>query len=207
MKKLNFIDRFFPAKYDFYAMLTEQAKTTVQGVAALESWLKTPSLDNAAAIHRLMQQADNVRLRMEGCLIEAFVTPFDRQDIYSLSVEMDRIAEYAKSTLELMLAYEVLADAPVFNMVHDLIEGTQLLYEAISLLQTEPEKSQEIIAAIRCRQVTVEDCCLKGSAALFKTNQPIQVIKVKEIYHHIQDAAVHLGYTVDVLHRIVVRII
>ncbi len=120
---------------------------------------------------------------------------------------MDRIAEYAKSTLKLMLAYEVSVDATVCNMVHDLTEGTQLLYEAISLLETEPEKSQEIIAAIRCRQVTVEDCCLKGSVALFNTNHPIQVIKVKEIYHHIQDAAVHLGYTVDVLHRIVVRII
>ncbi len=88
MKKLNFIDRFFPAKYDFYAMLTEQAKTTVQGVAALESWLKIPSSDNAATIHRLTKQADNVRMRMEDCLIGAFVTPFDRQDIYSLSVEM-----------------------------------------------------------------------------------------------------------------------
>jgi hypothetical protein len=207
MKKLNFIERLFPAKYDFYAMLAEQAKTTVQGVAALEIWLKTPSLDNAATIHRLTQQADDVRLRMEDCLIEAFVTPFDRQDIYSLSVEMDRIAEYAKSTLELMLAYEVSADATVFGMVHDLTEGTKLLYEAIFLLETEPDKSQEIISTIRCRQVTVEDCCRRGSAALFKTNHPIQVIKVKEIYHHIKDTAVHLGYTVDVLHRIVVRII
>ena len=54
---------------------------------------------------------------MEDNLIEAFATPFDRQDIYSLSVEMDRIVEYAKSTLTEMEAFEVVEDSIIHNMV------------------------------------------------------------------------------------------
>ena len=42
---------------------------------------------------------------------------------------------------------------------------------------------------------------------LFKSTDLMYAMKYREVYHHIKDAAVHLGYTTDVLHRIVVRVI
>jgi len=206
MKQLNFWDRLFPAKYDFPAMIVDQAKATADGITALKYWLATPGPDNAHRLRTLTREADNIRMGMETCLIEAFVTPFDRQDIYSLSVEMDRIIESATSLMELMIAYEVPADDVVCGMVLHLEEGAVKLHVAVNLLIAAPLEAEKNIADIRRCQAAVEADYRHGSAALFKTGDIIQMAKYREIYHSMLEAAVHLGYTVDIFHKIVVRI-
>lgn len=206
MKRLNFWDRLFPPKYNFYSMISEQARATAAGLTAFKDWLRNPRPENAHKLRALTREADDIRLGMEACLIEAFVTPFDRQDIYSLSVEMDRVIESAKALMELMIAYEVTADDIIRGMVLDLDEGTQKLYEAVQLLESAPLEAEKIIADIRRCQADVEAGYRHGSAALLKTDDPIRIIKLHEVYRNVQDAAVYLGYTVDIFHKIVVRI-
>ena len=38
MAKQKFIDRLFPAKYNFYKMLSNQARMNLSGVDALHKW-------------------------------------------------------------------------------------------------------------------------------------------------------------------------
>jgi len=206
MKQLNFWDRLFPAKYDFPAMINDQAKSTADGITALKHWLSDPVPENAHRLRALTREADTIRMGMESCLIEAFVTPFDRQDIYSLSVEMDRIIESAKSLMELMIAYEVPADNVVCGMILHLEEGTNKFHTAVNLLIAAPLEAEKSIADIRRCQAAVEEDYRHGSASLFKTGDIIQMAKYREIYHSMLEAALHLGYTVDIFHKIVVRI-
>jgi hypothetical protein len=207
MRQIGFWDRLFPPKYNFYAMIIDQADTTAAGITAFRSWLQHPGAENAYNVRSLTRKADDIRFEMEARLIEAFVTPFDRQDIYSLSVEMDRIIESAKSIMELMLAYEVTADDAILGMVLNLEEGAQKFHTAVGQLQTAPLEAEKIIADIRRCQADIEEGYRHGSALLFKTGyNMVQMMKLREIYHQIQEAAVYLGYTVDILHKIVVRI-
>jgi hypothetical protein len=74
------------------------------------------------------------------------------------------------------------------------------------MLASKPLEAEKCIAEIRRCQADVEDGYRSGSAVLFKAGDPIMIMKFREIYRHIQDAAIHLGYTVDILHKIVVRI-
>lgn len=207
MANNTFWERLFPVKYDFYGMISEQAKATTNGVKTLCNWI----ISRAEADHQLLfqraQTADQIRFDMEHKLIEAFVTPFDRQDIYSLSIEMDRIFAYAKSTLLEMEAFAVLADKTIIEMVQQLSLGTDLLAAAIDLLKEEPLQSQNHIGKIRKAQQTIEDNYRVGMVELFNGVDLIHAMKYREVYHHIKDAATHLGYTTDVLHKIVVRII
>jgi len=93
MDKRNILDRFFPVKYDFYGMLNKQAEINMLGVDRLHKWLTSRSKEEREELLRYVKEADEVRLNMESKLIEAFITPFDREDIYSISVEMDRVIE------------------------------------------------------------------------------------------------------------------
>lgn len=206
MKHLNFWDRLFPPKYNFYSMIAEQAEITAAGISVFKNWLQDPGPENTYKLRTLSREADTVRLSMEACLIEAFVTPFDRQDIYTLSVDMDRIIESAKAIMELMIAYEVKADDTIYAMVLNLDEGTQKFCTAVKMLATSPLEAEKEIADIRRCQAEVEEGYRHGSAALFKTGDTIQNMKFREIYLRVQDAAVYLGYTVDIFHKIVVRI-
>ncbi|MDR3566020.1 MAG: DUF47 family protein [Negativicutes bacterium] len=206
MKQLTFWDRLFPPKYDFYGMISDQAKTTSAGIAAFRNWLQDGAPENAYQLRTLTREADRIRLGMEAFLIEAFVTPFDRQDIYSLSVEMDRIIETAKTLMELMIAYEISADDATRGMVLNLEEGTRKFHDAVGLLASSPLEAEKIIVDIRRCQADIEEGYRHGSAALFKTGDMIGIMKYREVYHHVLDAAVYLGYTVDIFHKIVVRI-
>ena len=206
MKQLNFWDRLFPPKYDFYTMISEQAKTTSAGITAFRNWLQDSAPENAYQLRALTREADNIRLNMEACLIEAFVTPFDRQDIYSFSVEMDRIIESARALMELMIAYEVSADDAIRGMALNLEEGARKFHAAVGLLATAPLEAEKGILDIRRCQADVEDGYRHGSALLFKTGDMIRILKYREVYHQLLDAAVYLGYTVDIFHKIVVRI-
>lgn len=206
MKQLNFWERLFPQKYNFYAMITEQSAKTAEGITLFGNWLKEPGAENAAKLRLAAMEADNIRFSMEARLIEAFVTPFDRQDIYTLSVEMDRIIETALSLMELMIAYEAEADDTIFAMALNLDKGAQYFYTAVSLLEKSPLETEKIIADIRRCQVAIEEGYRHGAAELIKSGDMVKIVKQREIYHHLLDAAIYLGYTVDILHKIVVRI-
>lgn len=145
MDKRNIFDRFFPVKYDFYGMLNKQAELNMLGVNMLYKWLSSRSKNEKEELLRYVKEADEVRHDMESKLIEAFITPFDREEIYSISVEMDKIIEFAKSTLESMEAYEVEPNNVIINMVEKLKEGTDFLFESLTILESNPIKSQQNI--------------------------------------------------------------
>ena len=207
MVKLNFWERLFPVKRDFYKMIGDQAVASTNVVGYLSRWLSSRSEEDYQLLLSEADVADKCRFTMEDNLIEAFATPFDRQDIYSLSVEMDRIVEYAKSTLTEMEAFEVAEDSIIHNMVLQLKVGTDQLVEAIHLLKENPRKSQIHIGKIRKVQFGIEDEYQTGMVALFNSSDPMHALKYREVYHHIKDAEVYLGYTTDILHRIVVRVV
>jgi len=207
MAKHNFWERLFPIKHDFHRMIGNQAEASTNVVGYLSSWLASRSDEDYQHLLREADVANRCRFTMEENLLEAFVTPFDRQDIYSLSVEMDRVVQYSKSTLMEMEAFIVVGDTIIKNMVQQLKVGTDLLAEAIQLLKEDPRKSQLQIGKIRKVQFNIEDEYRTGIVALFNSQDPMHAIKYREVYHHIKDAEIFLGYTTDVLHKIIVRII
>lgn len=207
MVKPNFWERLFPVKRDFYKMIGDQAVASTNVVGYLSRWLSSRSEEDYLRLLSEAEVADKCRFTMEDNLIEAFATPFDRQDIYSLSVEMDRIVKYAKSTLTEMEAFEVVEDAIIHNMVQQLKAGTDQLVEAIHLLKENPRKSQIQIGKIRKVQFGIEEEYRTGMVALFNSSDPMYALKYREVYHHIKDAEAYLGYTTDILHRIVVRVV
>ena len=207
MANTNFWERLFPVKYDFHKMIKDQAEASTNVVGHLLNWLSSQSAEDYQLLLGEAAVADKCRFNMEDNLIEAFVTPFDRQDIYSLSVEMDRIVEYAISTLKEMEAFKVAPNPIILSMIKQLKVGTDQLAETIDFLKEYPRKSQIQIRNIRIVQLTIEDECRAGMVELFNNPDLMYVFKIREVYHHIKDAGIHLGYTTDVLHKIVVRVV
>ena len=206
MAKQNFIDRLFPVKYNFYKMLGNQARVNLSGVEALCKWIAEGSEKEAERLLQDVISADIIRMDLEKNLIQAFSTPFDRGDIYSISVGMDKIIEYAKSTLLSMKAYNVQANKTIINMLENLKTGTAIFAESIDYLEKNPSKAELNISGIRETHNVIEQLYRDGMEAVFNSNDPITALKQREVYHHIKDASANLDEAVDILHRIVVRL-
>jgi len=130
-------------------MLSEQAQLNAQGVDALFNWLKDASAIESSALRQELKAADEIRMELERKLIDAFTTPFDRGDIYSISIGMNKVIEYAESTLLSMQAYEITANPVMIGMVAILKEGTDQFAESVAHLKTNPYETESHIAGIR----------------------------------------------------------
>lgn len=207
MKGNNYFDKMFPKKYDFHSMLYEQSKTTCKGINALEKWIKEKQESDYNDVFLYESEANKIRFHLEEDLIEAFITPFDRQDIYSISVEIDKIMDCSKSVLMTIKALNIEVDSTIISMAELLSKGTLALTEAILILESNPAKSQSKIEDIRRSQNSIEDIYISGLSELFLNNDCIMIIKYREVYNYFKEAAMFLGYTVDIYHRICVRMI
>jgi uncharacterized protein Yka (UPF0111/DUF47 family) len=206
MKTGSILDRLFPTKYDFFNMLHAQAEINAQCVNSLLEWLKDDSEEECKRIVQFSEQADEVRKKLEVNLVEAFATPFDRGDIYSISISMHKVVEYAKSTLFSIQTYHIMPDEIVLTMAEELKKGTELFSDAVRLLNRDIVASEQNIFPLRATHVAIEALYRKGMSMVFQKNDPIEAIKQREIYHHIKDASSNQEDSVDILHRIIVRL-
>ncbi len=201
------LDRIFPPRYDFGRMLQDQAAATVHGVETLGAWLKEGKLDEPKALHDGEKAADRIRHDLERKLMEAFSTPFDRQNIYELSHQMDQILDFALSTALEMKAFDLPPDAAIMGMAEILIKGVRLLSEAIKVMVSHPEDVEPMIRGLRVQVVEMEKLYVMSMSSLLKGGDPFVALKKREIYHHLKDAGRSMGGTIDTIHRIIVSVV
>ena len=94
---------FFKHKEDvFHNLIAQQASLTVAGLALLCKYVEAQSPEVAEELSLKEKEADEVRRILIDELNPTFNTPFDRQDIFSLSRTIDDVLDYAYSTVDEM---------------------------------------------------------------------------------------------------------
>jgi hypothetical protein len=194
----------FPREHDFHAMLAIQSDRTVDGVRALTLWLEVLPLANPVDLEQIEDEVDHLRHDMEEKLINSFSTPFDRQDIYSISRQMDYILNFSKETAKEMYAFGVLPDAHIRAMAGDLLTGTSCIARGIHALENDKALVEEEIRHARRSYNALEERYIAGMAELLKTHDAMYAIRTREIYHHLRDAGRAMRDTLDILHNAVI---
>jgi uncharacterized protein Yka (UPF0111/DUF47 family) len=191
----------FPPRYDFHGMLFAQAEKNRDGVRALTDWLKLNDLSvPPEELARIEHEADDMRHDMERFLLEAFSTPFDRQDIYSISRQMDYTLNACLSTAIEMRAFGVHPDEAALSMALSLQQGAEQVKEAIGVM------ADGMIKDMRRSEREIEVLYVTTLAMVFESEAPLEAIKKREVYHHLKDAGRTLSVTIDILHRIIVEL-
>jgi predicted phosphate transport protein (TIGR00153 family) len=101
--------RFKPVDNAFYTLLTESATHLVEGAAILAELLGEDA-DRKAIADRMRDaehQADETTHEIAKRVNSTFVTPFDREDIYSLASTLDDVMDYMEEAVDLTMLYEV----------------------------------------------------------------------------------------------------
>ena len=91
--------RFFKRREDVFSnLIVDQAAIMYDGLKLLAKYLESPQPDIAEELSLKEKEADEVRRILIDELNRAFVTPFDREDIFSLSRSIDDMVDYADTT-------------------------------------------------------------------------------------------------------------
>jgi len=203
-RKESFLSAIFPREHDFESMLAFQSDRTVEGVQALVVWLDKVPLVNPHELERFENEVDDMRHEMEEKLIRSFSTPFDRQDIYSISRDMDYILNFAKETAKEMYAFGVKPDTPIRQMAKNLLDGTMCISRGIKILNSDKDMVEEEIRHARDTYNQMEDLYIASMAELFRTDDAMNALRTREIYHHLRDAGRAMRDTLDTLHNAVI---
>ena len=201
---------FKPRPNKFLLLLLEQANLTVKGLEYLKTYLENADSKTARKIDETEKSADEVRRVLIEELMHTFVTPFDREDIFSLSREVDDILDYANTTVDEM---EVLEVPPT----HFMQRMAALLYEAGLELQLAVERVQDNhltvandhIQRAKSMENQVETVYREALADLFRgpknVDHIMKMLKMREIYRHLSNAADREDMAANVIADIVMK--
>jgi hypothetical protein len=196
-------------KNRFLDYLTQQAELTVQGLEALRHFVAEPDMSRANELARVEKEADEVRRVLLDELNNTFVTPFDREDIFALSLNIDNILDYANTTLDELQLFEVKPNPFVQRIVSLLADAAQEIYRAVQNLQEHPNVASDHAVRAKALENRVEHIYREGLADLFKRPKDIdgvmEILKMREIYRHLSNAADRGDEAADVINDIVVK--
>ncbi|MEK9145908.1 MAG: DUF47 family protein, partial [Elusimicrobiota bacterium] len=134
---------FRKQKYDFYELLARQAEKTLEGLKALQEFIEDPSADKGFLVQELEKQADELRRILIDALNQSLVTPIDREDIFSLSRAIDDMVDYAKSTVEEMMLFQVPTDDFLKRMAKAILDAGEDIVAAVRALRNHPRVCEE----------------------------------------------------------------
>jgi len=197
--------RFFPKEGNFYKMLSDQTAKTLEGIEALAIFVEDQNQENGKQVKRIETEADELRRILIEALHQTFITPMDREDIYALSRAVDDIVDYANTTVDEMEIYAVTSEEHLREMVDILRKAAQEINDAIKILETYPHISMEHAVKAKFYENAMEKAYHTALADLFKKTDTLYMLKMREIYRHLSNAADRSDQAANIICSIVMK--
>jgi len=173
----------------FFDLLSRQSLKSVEGLEALWIYAENSTKENANVVRDLEWEADELRRILIQELDQTFITPLDREDIYALSRAIDDVLDYANTTVDEMEIYEVKGDDHIKEMVNILRKAARELNDAVKILRDYPKIASEHAVKAKSYENQMEKAYHLALADLFKGTDTVYMLKMREIYRHLSNAA------------------
>ncbi len=193
----------------FHNLIEHQAEITFEGLKILEEYLSEPSRELAERLTFKEKEADEVRRILIDELNRTFVTPFDREDIFALSRSIDDVLDYAHTTVAEMEVLEVPATPFMQRIASLLKDAANEIFLSVQRLQKHPSVAIDHAQRAKALENRVEAVYRDAIADLFSGPEDIhhvlQMLKMREVYRHLSNAADRGDEAANVISDIVVK--
>jgi uncharacterized protein Yka (UPF0111/DUF47 family) len=213
-----------PPMPDYYGMLEAQADNLSATLAALSDYLENRNDDLADYINDMVEQGHALRDRNLHQLYRSFITPIDREDIYTLAVAIDHVLDYIKNTVREVEMLQIDAGKRMQLMAKELEEGASSL--ALGMARLRAGQAQDVALTVTTREAErrIEDLYREALEDMFQGEEYRQLvesaeppgvrdcldfvvtrIKRREVYRHLSNAADRLAHTGEALRDISIK--
>ncbi|MBX9685501.1 MAG: DUF47 family protein [Candidatus Obscuribacterales bacterium] len=184
-KKLHlpWFSEIFEPRVDFFELLNKQADKTLEGVVALRDWIKAGGLESCPQVKELEREADSQKANIQQQLVNSFVTPFDREDIYELTSSLDEVINTAKAVVREMEAMEVSSSGTrILEMAEVLVDGTIYLQKSIYALRKNLPEAKEQALLSRKSDSRFNKIYRPAMKELLAQDDFKKIFRVREVY-------------------------
>lgn len=185
--------RLRPVDTSFYDLMTESAHHLITGASLLAEMLAEGADhdDVARRMREAEHQADETTHAIVKKVNSTFVTPFDREDIYSLASGLDDVMDMMDEVVDMILLYEVkVLPAELSAQVEVLQRCAELTAAAMPNLQSMQSQSlEEYWIEVNRLENAGDKNHRRTIAKLFSGDfKTIEVLKLKDIVEGLEEA-------------------
>jgi len=182
--------RLIPREEKFFEFFKEAASNILDGAKILVQMMDEQGVDLQEHWKRLEDcehEGDKITHQIIRKLNRTFITPIDREDIHSMTVALDDVMDLIEAVAARMSLYKIKHPTEEARKLAQLIlKSAEEIVKAVSNLERMDDVMEHCIEINRLENMA-DDVCREAIANLFeKGNDPIEVIKWKEIYETLE---------------------
>ncbi len=183
--------RLLPKDVKFFDLFVADGENLQAAAARLRDMVD--EFDNlearVAEIQLLEKRGDDIDREINQRLEDAFVTPFDREDIHDLTVRLDDVVDGIQATAETFVIYGI--DRPTEEarqLAHILAEQSDSLLSALRKLDGLKDLDADL-RKVHDLEHQADTLSRAAVARLFRDgSDPLEVIKWRDLYRELENA-------------------
>ncbi|MEP6946652.1 MAG: DUF47 family protein [Acidobacteriota bacterium] len=200
----------FLPKEDQYFTLFSQMTAKIKEAADILLEMMNGPYDQYVVLSKRIKsvehECDEIAHSVTTKLNKSFITPFDREDIYTLAMSLDDVCDYIDAAARAVVMYD-LRDVNEHSRTLAVIiqKLSQEIHGAIGMLKESKGMEQHLLNIQRLEN-DADEAYYRGIGELFKTNSdPIQIIKLKELYEILENATDRCEGVGNIIESIVLK--
>lgn len=200
--------RLIPREKKFYGMFADVAQNLTDGARILHDILKNPagSSDRISKLQEVEHRGDDMTHDIIRMLNQTFITPFDREDIHRLSSSLDDVLDFVNAAAVRMTLYRITNPPPAAaDLATLIVTQAEELSKAVAVLE-ENQKVLDHCVEVNRLENEADRVSRKAIAELFEHEKdPIQLIKLKELYEVLETATDKAEDAANVLEAVALK--
>lgn len=201
--------RLLPREDAYFTLFSEIGAKIGEAAELLHEMMKADSSEfetYAKRIKNVEHACDDLTHAITLKLNKSFITPFDREDIYTLSVALDDILDYIDAAARAILMYdikEVTEHARRFSIV---IQSLSFEIKALVDSLNKPHNITTHLVEIHKLENEADDIYFQAVGGLFHSEtDAITLIKWKELYELLEYATDRCESVANIIESIILK--
>lgn len=202
-------DKLIPTNHRFFELFEKSASLLEQGAAVLVEAMGSPEAarESAAKLERLEHDGDTLTHEMLILLDKSFITPIDREDIHELTQALDDCLDTIEAVTERMQLYDLLTPTEPVRQLATIIRQ-QAIQIHVMIPMIPGFKYEKVIPY--CKEINrlenlADKIARDALGELFRGNDPMMVMKWKDIYDYMETATDKCEDVAGIVERIVLK--
>src|SRR6476620_5716534 len=211
---LDWFQRLLPREEKFFPLFDRHAASIAAAAAALRQMLDGGAevTTHCRAVMRYEEEADAITREVLIGVRSSFITPFDRGDIKDLITAMDDAIDQMQKTAKAINLFELTTFEPDMRAMADaIVQCARLVARAMPLLSNIGQHAGRLneiclqVTQIEGRGDEIHERGLKILYERSKAGDPMDFVRGKEIYDHLEQVIDSLENVCDQIQAVVIE--
>ena len=198
-----------PREDEYFALFSRMAEQIKEAAKILSDMMGAPESEFPTYKQRIKDAehaCDQLMHEISTKLNKSFITPFDREDIYTLSVALDDICDYIDAGARAIVMYDITQLNDHARQLVRIIGDLAAQIDGAIAMLSKPNGMNKHFVEIHRLENEADDVYFRAIGELFKNStDPISLIKWKELYEILENATDRCESVANIIESIVLK--